>query len=334
MPFNQLPNGLRVNFRRGKNWVWGVISRAGQSLRVKVFLFEYLFPIQLRQDFAEVPRHQSYIKKFLKENYGEEAKHHEPSRLDMLMYGVSVLSRAVLKFCSTWIIIQFIFAVLKMSDYPRAFIIPLIVVDMIILLFLIVVAVANVSLYGPTSACFVIAFRLKEPTGANYRLALNSYPRTAETKEVQLKRWRYTRIYVKLIARTEAREKLINIVIALFTVILCISVISYLLTSTKVNLPLIQYNDSPVNMLDGIWKHLHFYLVTLATIGYGDMTFVNTTLGHIVGAFMSIMVIASVLGFVSYISYYIINFRDRIFAGLDLEADSGADWIAQGLKDI
>jgi hypothetical protein len=380
MPFNQLPGGFRVKFRRTRNWVRNFINRVGQILRVKRILFEYLLPIQLWRDYKnELPRQQSYIIGFLNQKFGEEAKRHEPSRSDRFMYGVSVLSRRIWNFCLTLITIQFIFAVLntiipstsqrliiqsvisilKMSDYHPAITILLIIVDIIILSLLIVVALSNVALYGPTSACFVIAFKLKEPTGSYYRRALNSYPRAGDDNEVQLKRWMRTRLYAKLIARAEGREKLGNILIAVFTSVICISIISYLFTSPRVYMPLIQSNaepvkisysntlntlpsdelriqcnPEPVKMQDGIWKHLHFFLVTFATIGFGDMTFINTTIGHIVGAIMSILVIGMVLGFVSYVNHYLSNFRERIFAGLDLEAESGASWIAQSLRDI
>jgi len=99
---------------------------------------------------------------------------------------------------------------------------------------------------------------------SRYRLALNSYPRSGDGT-TQLKRWMYTRIYVNLLARAEAREKLINIVVAVFTLILCRSLISYFLTCLGASL--IQYNHIALEPSDGIWKHIHFYLVTLASIG-------------------------------------------------------------------
>jgi len=308
----------------------------GQRLKVRkwfsTILFEWLLPVRLiRRDFREeLARHRSYINEFFKEEGGEEAKLQRPSAIDRWMYVVSVFSRAVLKVCLTWIAIQFVPAVLKIAPAK-----PLIWVftglDTVVFLLLIFVAMSNVALYGPTCTGFVIALRLKKSTGSRYRRALNSYPRNADGT-AQLKRWMYTRIYVNLLARAEAREKLINVIFAVFTLILCLSLISYFLTCLGASL--IQYNHTALEPADGIWKHIHFYLVTLATIGYGDMTFDNSARGHIAGIVMSVLVIAIGLGFVSYVSYYVINFKERIIAGLDLEAGSGADWIAQSLRDI
>lgn len=336
MPFDPLSSGVRRRFLGAIRIARTRITRVWYMLRGDVLLFEYLLPVRLiRQDFrAELARHRSYINEFFKEEGGQEAELHAPSAFDSWMFVVSQYSRGALKLCLTWIIIEFIFAVARPADYHPIFVIGIIVIDLIVLLLMIVLALSNVALYGPTCAGFVVALRLRPSTGSMYRLALNSYPRRDDEEDIQLKRWMHTRLYVKQLARLEAHAKLMNIMSALLTNVLCISLISYLLTSPRAYMPLLQHNGSPLSMQDGIWGHVHFYLVTLATIGYGDMTFVNTGLGRVVGAFMSIFVIAAVLGFVSYINHYIVNFKERIISGLDLEVGSGADWIAKNLRDI
>ena len=299
---------------------------------VNVIMLKWILPVRLLQKFpGERRRHRSYICEFLKEKYGPEAGRHTPSETDVLMFTISAHSRDFLRLCSTWIISQFLLAAVQQIRCNMLVTSCLASVDTLLLLCLFAIAVSNVARYGPTCAAFVVSLRLKDPTGSKYRMALDSYPRKADDDEEQLEHWMYTRLYVRLLAKAEARERLLNIGVAFAIIVLCISVISYLVSCFW---PLIMYNQKPVTVHDGIWRHLHFYLVTFSTIGYGDMTFDNSKRGHIVGSIMSIIVMSTVLGFVSYIGYYITNFKERLFAGLDLEVGSSPEWTQKSLRDI
>jgi hypothetical protein len=128
-----------------------------------------------------------------------------------------------------------------------------------------------------------------------------------------------------------SKQRLLCGVAAVVTALLTLSVISFLLTTTAVSCALLQQNGYPLNASNDIWRHLYFVFG-----GGGDITFVNTQRGYIVGSVTAALVLLSVTGFVAYVNYYILSFKERLLAGLDTSVGVGtsAEWIAKNLKEV
>lgn len=212
-------------------------------------------------------------------------------------------------------------------------------VDVIALVCLVWLLLSSVAPYGPTNVVYALSLRYATDTGVLYRCLLQSLPRADDSEERQAEQWEFTRAYLKELSGMIARKRLTEVITAFICIALTLSCVSLILSTAAINHPLITTTGATgVSMAakNGIIGHVYFFLVTFATIGYGDLSFVNQPRGYAAGVISAMLVMLTGFGLVSYMSYYIVNFKDRLLSGINAAAGGKGTpcWLWQSLRDV
>ena len=301
---------------------------------------EFLAPWHAMQQFRfERQRYRDIIDDAMaSDRYKASEALHRPSGLDVSAYALSACSRGILKWAFTWLGLQAVFSVVVTLSRGRFVALKillktplcwsLVAIDVAIFLVVAVMVIASVRIYGPTSVGFGLTLSLAESTGTPYRAALRAYPRATQKQEIQLKQWRYTKIYVTQLARALARKRLVHIVGALGSMALCWALISFWLSAAGGGL--LYIHDKALATDHSVVTHLYFLFVMFATIGLGDVTFTDSWMGHLVGTGIAATVMGMGVGLVTYLNYYVLSLRDRLYGYLACDVgDDAADWLVQ-----
>lgn len=274
-----------------------------------------------------------------------------PSRAHMLCYVVHEQYWEFNKCICFWLCIQLIIAgfpggavwLIQHAPFMAAWYPPILwavlVSDFVIFICLWALLLAAVSPYGPTNLSFVLILGYGAKAGALVRMVKQSLPRAQDTADRQAQQWEFARKSLKILARREAMTRMHEAIFSFLVSILVLSCISFIMSTDAIDSPLLCADKVSVNASGGILQHIYFFFITFATIGYGDMSFVHNAKGHLAGIFCAGLVMLTGYGVVSYLNYYVVNFKERLLSGFEgvagrFDGDGTPSWLWQSLRDI
>jgi hypothetical protein len=270
---------------------------------------------------------------------------HRPSRLHVMAFLFSQNHLLVERVCATWVVPQFALAFFLYHQptfrfpvwFPKsALIVSTVALDVGIWSLLLALLVASVAVHGPTSVAYVRVLKCDNRLGDLSRRVEQIFPSEGDA-EVQACQWNWTRILIEQIARVQVLRRLLAIFITAALMILTASCISVLFATGTLKSPLLAYSGGPLLPRSSPLQHMYFGIVTLATIGYGDVSFVNNSWGHLCGVLSSLCVLLFGGALVSYFASFVVTYRERLLSGFCVLASASRktpSWLWQSLRRV
>jgi len=339
MAFQKYPRGMNELVAFGRS----VLAYSKRALTI------YLLPISATWDVcSESKRKKEALIAELSVCKLSTINLHRPSSVNVFWYSLHETYWMIMRFCLFWMAVQMLFGAwplgtLRLLEYMKfghrfetAALWVLLVLDFALVGCSWLLLLASVSSYGPSNVCYVLSFKYDRRVGVTYRRALQSLPLASDIDGRQAEKWEFTRSYLKELARIESQRRLGQAVLAFLVSIVSLSCISLILSTASFGVPVIGYGAHGTDASGGIAQHAYFFFITFATIGYGDISFLNHPRGHVAGLICALLVMLTGYGLVSYLNYYVVNFKERLLSGLDgaVGGNLTPTWLWQSLKDV
>lgn len=137
-----------------------------------------------------------------------------------------------------------------------------------------------------------------------------------------------------MLSRELSSEKFSQICISFILSMLLFSFCIMFMTWLGHDLIVLDSDDMRYNM--NVISYLYFVIVSVATIGYGDIAFSKSYFGLVTGVATAIFIFSIGSAILSYVGSHMLRFNERLLSGFVFRASNGRPpaWIWQSLTDI